>query len=66
MLIGRGKTTKDIANLLALSVGTVGTHRKSICRKLRVHSTAELVERAVTIRDTLPSAIVTMCCESRL
>ena len=45
-LIGRGKTTKEIATILNLSTGTVGNHRKSICRKWDVHSTAELVYRA--------------------
>ncbi|HKE23227.1 MAG TPA: LuxR C-terminal-related transcriptional regulator [Bryobacteraceae bacterium] len=45
-LIGKGKTTKEIATILKLSTGTVGNHRKSICRKWDVHSTAELVYRA--------------------
>ena len=42
-LIGKGKTTKEIATVLKLSTGTIGNHRKSICRKLNAHSTAELV-----------------------
>jgi DNA-binding CsgD family transcriptional regulator len=42
-LIGRGHTTKEIASILKLSMNTVGTHRKSICRKLGAHSTVELV-----------------------
>jgi DNA-binding CsgD family transcriptional regulator len=45
-LIGTGKTTKEIADILKLSTGTVGNHRKGICRKLNTHSTAELVYRA--------------------
>jgi DNA-binding CsgD family transcriptional regulator len=45
-MIGEGKTTKEIATLLNLSPSTVSHHRKSICRKLDVHSTAELVYRA--------------------
>src|SRR5262252_9273697 len=45
-LIGKGKTTKEVAAILALSTGTVGNHRKSICRKLDAHSTAELVASA--------------------
>jgi|KBSMisStandDraft_5_1062788.scaffolds.fasta_scaffold624835_1 DNA-binding CsgD family transcriptional regulator len=45
-LIGKGKTTKEIAEILNLSAGTVGNHRKGICRKLDTHSTAELVYRA--------------------
>jgi DNA-binding CsgD family transcriptional regulator len=42
-LIGLGKTTKEVAAILKLSTGTIGNHRKSICRKLDAHSTAELV-----------------------
>lgn len=45
-LIGQGKTTKEIAALLQLSAGTVSNHRKAICKKLDIHSTAELVCRA--------------------
>jgi len=45
-LIGKGKTTKEIAAILNLSTETVGNHRKSICRKFDIHSTAELVYRA--------------------
>jgi DNA-binding CsgD family transcriptional regulator len=45
-LIGKGKTTKEIAGILNLSTGTIGNHRKGICRKLDTHSTAELVYRA--------------------
>src|SRR5262249_50779176 len=47
LLIGEGKTSKEIATLLACSAETVSHHRKSLCRKLRVHSTAELVCQAV-------------------
>ncbi len=42
-LIGKGNTTKEIANDLSLSCHTVANHRKNICFKLRAHSTAELV-----------------------
>jgi DNA-binding NarL/FixJ family response regulator len=45
-LIGKGKTTKEIAELLKLSTATIGNHRKAISRKLGTHSTAELVSRA--------------------
>jgi DNA-binding NarL/FixJ family response regulator len=49
-LIGKGRTSKEIAEILDLSTGTVGNHRKVICRKLGTHSTAELVYRA-TLAD---------------
>ena len=44
--LGLGKTTKEIASLLSVSPETVSTHRKHICRKLSVHSTAELIAAA--------------------
>ncbi len=45
-LIGQGKVVKEMATELNLSPGTIGNHRKSICRKLALHSTAELVQFA--------------------
>jgi DNA-binding CsgD family transcriptional regulator len=45
-LLGKGKTTKDIAAALDLSTATVGNHRKSLCRKLCIHSTAALIHYA--------------------
>jgi len=47
-IIARGRTTKQIAQELGLSTATVGNHRKHICQKLGLHSTAELVAFAVT------------------
>jgi two-component system response regulator NreC len=46
-LLGQGKTSKEIAVLLAVSITTIASHRRSICRKLGVHSTAELIRYAV-------------------
>lgn len=45
--IASGKTSKQIADLLNLSVYTVGNHRRHICKKLGLHSTAQLVAYAV-------------------
>jgi DNA-binding CsgD family transcriptional regulator len=42
-LIGGGRSTKEIACALGISVWTVASHRKRICGKLGVHTTAELV-----------------------
>jgi len=42
-LIGRGLSTKEIAGMLGRSVETISNHRKHICKKLGIHSTAELV-----------------------
>ena len=45
-LLGLGKTTKEIAVVLEISAETIATHRKHICKKLAVHSTAELIAEA--------------------
>jgi two-component system, NarL family, response regulator NreC len=45
--IGQGKTSKQIAQNLNLSVYTVNNHRKHICKKMGLHSTAQLVAFAV-------------------
>jgi len=50
-IIGQGKTTKQVAEELGLSVATVGNHRKHICKKLELHSTAELVAFAAQYRQ---------------
>lgn len=42
-LVGRGYTTKEIAQLLHLSVYTVSNHRKHMCKKLKCQSAAELI-----------------------
>lgn len=46
-LIAEGKTNKDIAAALKLSVYTVEAHRGRIMEKLNLHSTGELVRFAV-------------------
>ncbi|MEJ5369969.1 MAG: response regulator transcription factor [Bryobacteraceae bacterium] len=46
-LIAEGKTNKEIASLLNLSVYTVDAHRGRIMEKLNLHSTGELVRFAL-------------------
>jgi DNA-binding NarL/FixJ family response regulator len=46
-LIAEGKSTKDIAALLNISVSTVETHRQHIMEKLNLHSVAELTKYAI-------------------
>ncbi len=46
-LIAEGRTNKDIASGLGLSVHTVDAHRGRIMDKLNLHSTGELVRFAV-------------------
>lgn len=44
-LVGKGRMSKEIAEELGIAVRTVETHRKAICRKMKV-SGPELVRRA--------------------
>ncbi|MEN6534090.1 MAG: response regulator transcription factor [Bryobacteraceae bacterium] len=46
-LIAEGKTNKEIATLLNLSVYTVDAHRGRIMEKLNLHATSELVRFAM-------------------
>jgi DNA-binding NarL/FixJ family response regulator len=46
-LIAEGGSNKKIAEALGISVKTVETHRSASMRKLKVHSTAELVRYAM-------------------
>ena len=48
-LLAQGRTSKEIASALELSVETVADYRKHLCRKLDLHSTAELVAYAVRL-----------------
>ena len=46
-LLAEGRSNKEVAQLLSLSVYTVETHRTRIMQKLNLHNTAELVLYAV-------------------
>jgi DNA-binding NarL/FixJ family response regulator len=46
-LVAEGKTTKEIATALSLSVKTAETHRTNLMRKLDLHSIADLTLYAV-------------------
>jgi DNA-binding NarL/FixJ family response regulator len=46
-LIAEGKSNKDIANMLNLSLYTVETHRSNILEKLNIHNVPELILYAV-------------------
>jgi DNA-binding NarL/FixJ family response regulator len=46
-LIVHGKSNKDIATVLNLSVNTVSVHRANIMQALDIHNTAELVVYAI-------------------
>jgi two-component system response regulator NreC len=46
-LVAEGKSSKEVANLLHLSVYTVETHRANILQKLNLHGMPELILYAV-------------------
>jgi DNA-binding NarL/FixJ family response regulator len=59
-LLGEGKTTKDVAVMLNVTVKTAETHRSNIMLKLKLHSVAELVLYAVRneiVHVSLPSVL---------
>jgi DNA-binding NarL/FixJ family response regulator len=46
-LVSEGKSSKDVAIILNVTLATAETHRSNILKKLRLHSIAELVLYAV-------------------
>ncbi len=46
-LVAEGRTTKEVATVLGVSVKTAETHRTKIMRKLEIHETAGLVRYAI-------------------
>lgn len=49
-LLAEGKSNKEVAALLKISVKTVETHRANIMRKLHLHSISELIHYAIRNR----------------
>lgn len=46
-LLAEGKSTKDVATVLNITLKTAATHRTNILRKLELHSLADLVRYAI-------------------
>lgn len=46
-LLAEGKSSKEVAVVLGISVKTAETHRANVMRKLQVHSVSELVRYAI-------------------
>jgi DNA-binding NarL/FixJ family response regulator len=46
-LLSEGKSTKDVATVLNITLKTAATHRTNILRKLDLHSIADLVRYAI-------------------
>lgn len=51
-LIGQGRSTRQIAEILHLSIKTIETHREHIKHKLAIESAAELAQRATQWVET--------------
>ncbi len=47
VLIGQGKTSSEIADVLFISKSTVDTHRRNILRKINVHGKTDLLRFAI-------------------
>ena len=59
-LVGEGKTSRQVARLIGVSLKTVETHRSNIMLKLNLHSTVDLVLYAVRneiIQVHLPAVV---------
>jgi DNA-binding NarL/FixJ family response regulator len=48
-LVAEGKTTKEVATILGISVKTADSHRSRVMQKLGIHETAGLVRYAIRI-----------------
>ncbi len=46
-LVAEGKTTREVAALLGVTIKTADSHRTNIMHKLKVHSVADLVRYAI-------------------
>jgi hypothetical protein len=57
-LLGQGRTNKEVATVLDLSVKTVEAHRANIMRKLRLRSVTDLVRYAIATTSLLPPPMV--------
>jgi DNA-binding NarL/FixJ family response regulator len=46
-LLAEGKSSKEVASSLRISIKTVETHRSNVMQKLEIHNVSELVRYAV-------------------
>jgi DNA-binding NarL/FixJ family response regulator len=53
-LLAEGKSNKEAASTLGISVKTIEAHRANIMRKLRLHSLSDLVRYAIRNKIALP------------
>jgi DNA-binding NarL/FixJ family response regulator len=53
-LLAEGKSNKEAASTLGISVKTIEAHRANIMRKLNLHSVSDLVRYAIRNKITQP------------
>jgi DNA-binding NarL/FixJ family response regulator len=53
-LIAEGNSTKQIAQILGLSVKTIEMHRTHLMQRLKIHNTANLVRCAIQLQLIIP------------
>ena len=53
-LIAEGRSSKQVGDVLGISVKTVDTHRANLMRKLGIHSVSELVRYAIREKIAAP------------
>ena len=60
-LLAEGRTVREVAGELALSIKTIEAHKLNLMRKLDIHNRASLVERAVRmglfVRELQPAEV---------
>jgi DNA-binding NarL/FixJ family response regulator len=49
-LVAKGNSTKQIADMLGISIRTVETHRVNMLKKLKVNNTAELISKTIELK----------------
>jgi DNA-binding CsgD family transcriptional regulator len=49
-LVAKGNSTKQVADILGISVRTVESHRINMLKKMKVNNTAELIKKAFELK----------------
>lgn len=50
VLVAKGNSTKQVADILGISVRTVESHRINMLKKMKVNNTAELIKKAYDLK----------------